>query len=905
MLLAPVNNASPPFCCPTHLLETPSYDNDNSREMSLVKSSCQQCSNCPGEVPSVRSTLSATVESYRTNEAASSEGETSEYEDDEDDETTIEDIHKTEESSEDYSSSAAFEEARTVAVNYETMQPERVSEHSTSPTLQIADSSHAPVNGAPVTSPIKSPLPSLLRKHYERAPGVSRRRVRGLWGSHEKDLFAQLHEDILHTTLSYLSLADICSVSMVSKRWNYLANKESTFQTVDATDFVQRAYSNFSTKSPPAKAARETAQALSNILENHTPRSLTIRNIESKLCPDTYLPPLRGLQHLTLDRFTNLTDTHIHVWMLSSSSGQGRARDIHLRQLELENCPKLSNTAVKTIARHCPSLQGLSLAGNTRVDDLSELSMLWRVEGQNQSMHRSSSNLAFASTSSLLSLDAPPLTGPSAFNQKAPPRLQPQWNGDTSWKIDSPKLTHTSPKHLLSQGTMSSLFAPPDASKSGSFFDPPKKPRPSSPEKGNPEDNMSSLFLPPPSKSLKAPPKLPSSSDISQSSKSLSGIFSPPAMTPKTSTGSLSGLFSKPAALPSKAPSALSGLFAPPGNENDSAVNTTELRTGLFSPPSSKSLPPNLPNRSENPGISSSGQSNTLTGLFSAPPPPKISAAPEKPPPEKPPPNQLSGLFAPPQTSGPFVPSFNVQKNEPKAPFIAASKPKGNPLSNLFSPSKNPISQSPSTPLGSMAGLFTPPATPKPSPAQVDGLENPSEKDSLLTLTPTPQTSLSNPANVPKAAGLFVPPKNPDLEPPQSPSANPAAGLESLFRPPGNSPNASPQVANRPTVHRRTSSQSVPTVGRLDCINISGTSVKPKAILKSLQKATGRVCLTALECKGSNQSWTEDEVRSLIKVVSFAKMRLLDLEYHGPVVEEVACHLLSSSISTTSPHCSA
>lgn len=146
------------------------------------------------------------------------------------------------------------------------------------------------------------------------------------------------------------------------------------------------------------------------------------------------------------------------------------------------------------------------------------------------------------------------------------------------------------------------------------------------------------------------------------------------------------------------------------------------------------------------------------------------------------------------------------------------------------------------------------------------------------------------------AHGLFIPPNNPDLEPPLSPSANPAADLESLFRPPGESLASSEP---RRTMHRRSSSitQAPSSVGRLDRINVSETNVKPAALVDSLRLANGRVSLQTLECKGS--AWSEDEMRELTKVLSFAKLRLLDLDYDGPAVEELA----TVSLATTPGSC--
>jgi hypothetical protein len=210
----------------------------------------------------------------------------------------------------------------------------------------------------------------------------------------------------------------------------------------------------------------------------------------------------------------------------------------------------------------------------------------------------------------------------------------------------------------------------------------------------------------------------------------------------------------------------------------------------------------------------------------------------------------------------------------------------------------------------SFSGLFNPPVTPKPSPARPGGKDNTSLCTPPTTEAPplTPSNTLeceddkrrpSLPSTGDKSTGLFVPPQNPDLQAPLSPGQNPAAGLESLFRPPGSSPAVSPHsVARVLTLHRhRASSTTLPATlgGRLDCINLSGTSVTPNALLESLGLTSGKVVLQSLACRSAASTWSEEEVRELTSRVSFAKLRFLDLEYAGPAVEAVASHSLAES----------
>lgn len=71
----------------------------------------------------------------------------------------------------------------------------------------------------------------------------------------------------------------------------------------------------------------------------------------------------------------------------------------------------------------------------------------------------------------------------------------------------------------------------------------------------------------------------------------------------------------------------------------------------------------------------------------------------------------------------------------------------------------------------------------------------------------------------------------------------------------------------------------------------------PNALLESLGLTSGKVVLQSLECRSADAvaKWTEEEVRQLTSLVSFAKLRFLDLEYAGPAVEAVVSHSLAES----------
>ena len=722
MLLAPTSNSSPPFGYPTHL---ESYhneeDKDTNRTVPLEEAFDCQPGNDADEVR--RSTNFLT----QTTSEGKAEAPT---ENDHESETTIGDHpgRLKEDYQDDNHVVTGMEGPREASpTNLLRLAPPQT---SPSPEFDQASLSILP---HPSNSIRPLPLPSALkstkrtRKHRV---GVSRRRVRGLWGSRE-DAFSQLHQDSLQGILSYLSLADTCVLSMVSRRWNYLANREATYQTVDATDFVQRAYEHFAASAPPTTAACETAQALANILQKHTPRSLTIRNIGNKLCPDTYLPSLKGLRHLCLEGFATLTDTHIHVWMLSSTAGHGRVKDIYLRDLELENCPKLTNAAVNTLARHCSHLQSLSMSGCPLVDNLEELSNMWKVEGKlEQHVRRSSSCLSHLSSSSLLSLDGP------IFGDHPPFVSRPTSPPAPSLRPGSPPLGSTSPKDLLKQG-MSLFFEPLQAElPQGSLTESHANSKPSEASSSRSVEGVSSLFIPPPSK--KNTPSLASSmADVRP--KGLPNIFQPAAVKPKASTTST-----------------LPGLFAPPLSNSP---KPEESLLGMFKPPSK--LPPRPPSAS-------------LSGLFTPP-----GAKPT----QRQPSTVGSGLFGPPADA-----STGRRKPPPLSP-VDKSSPS---LAGLFAPP--PSTAAPSTlRSGGFEGLTAPPNTPTDAKSRADAsFDTKDTEESDLPSLPSPKTDARESEQRSKGSDNLsnsppFSPRNTYSKPRPSPSATPAAGLEALFRPPVNS----------------------------------------------------------------------------------------------------------------------
>jgi hypothetical protein len=108
---------------------------------------------------------------------------------------------------------------------------------------------------------------------------------------------------------------------------------------------------------------------LSNRSWDPTKKTLVIRNVQDRLSADHYLPSISSLQELTLTHFWNLTDTHIHVMLLMTlrqKKQQQQQQKNPLRSLLLEDCPRLSNSAIRSIGVQCTNLELLSLKGMSK-----------------------------------------------------------------------------------------------------------------------------------------------------------------------------------------------------------------------------------------------------------------------------------------------------------------------------------------------------------------------------------------------------------------------------------------------------------------------------------------------------------------------------------------------------------
>jgi hypothetical protein len=258
------------------------------------------------------------------------------------------------------------------------------------PPLSSSSSSSSCQLESPPCKPLKSSLRTGSCKGKKAKVGQTKRRVRGLWNDNHACLFSDLHDDILLSIMSHLSLDALSVSSMVCRRWKHVTSLASAWKHVDATALIRKTHP-FHVRHSPDAAAEANSMALAARLQSHAPEKLTIRSIEHYLTADTYLPSLQGLQELTLTGFANLTDTHVHVMFLSLADidlnanmnfemkARGKKENV-LRKLAIEQCPLLTNASIRSIAHNCPNLEELSLRGNHQMDDISALKDMWKLE---------------------------------------------------------------------------------------------------------------------------------------------------------------------------------------------------------------------------------------------------------------------------------------------------------------------------------------------------------------------------------------------------------------------------------------------------------------------------------------------------------------------------------------------
>uniref|UniRef100_A0A7S2VF14 F-box domain-containing protein n=1 Tax=Entomoneis paludosa TaxID=265537 RepID=A0A7S2VF14_9STRA len=398
----------------------------------------------------------------------------------------------------------------------------------------------------------RPPTEQLLKSCFKREStkkggGVTRRRIRGLWDEGQADLFSLLRETTLQLILSFLSMQDIGSLSGVSNRWRALALDPSCWKDVDATDFVAVRYRRLAKFSD---AARKTSEALSHCLRKFSPEKLSIRSIKEMLSPD-YLPAMSGLRQLVLTDYLSLSDTHVHVMLLSASDlvAKGRTKNTNsIRKLVLDNCPLLTNSSLRSIATQCRQLEELSIRGCAGISDVTPLRELFKTDSDQISSQRSLRATVIA-----------------------PPKLattptRPAPSSGLASLFSPPPPAHPLTEDITKANHLTSLFDPPVAKASSSsttqptglasFFESPSAPPPSEKELSKPS-GLAALFDPPsaPSHVAKAP----------QKSSGLASLFELPGASsePPKSSGFASFFEAPSAAASSRKPSGLASLFTP------------------------------------------------------------------------------------------------------------------------------------------------------------------------------------------------------------------------------------------------------------------------------------------------------------------------------------------------------
>jgi hypothetical protein len=347
-----------------------------------------------------------------------------------------------------------------------------------SPTLPSASADR--IESTPATPPRRTTQPSIaspraLKSAFSNSPNKKKGRssirgtlrVRGLWDEDTANPFSNVHTDALLSIFSYCTAPELCRLSMVSSRWNFVANQDRAWKSVDATDMLQTLY-KFNARANPATAAEETSVALASRLGDHALQKLTIRSIGGSLLADKFLSSAKALQELTLTGFSDLTDTHVHVMLLRVVDGQTRAKTNanNLRKLALEDCPRLTNAVVRSIALHCPNLEELSLRGCCNISDLTPLKSRWKYH-EVDSQPSAQSVVAPSSLGSLFAPPVPPKPSLSSLFVPAPskPSLGSLFDPPPEKSSSRPSTPPNMPD--AGAGALAFLFAPPGTSPPG------------------------------------------------------------------------------------------------------------------------------------------------------------------------------------------------------------------------------------------------------------------------------------------------------------------------------------------------------------------------------------------------------------------------------------------------------
>ena len=296
------------------------------------------------------------------------------------------------------------------------------------------------------------PVPSAIKtNHTTKSKSIPKRRVQWRWNEASADSFSKLCDSTLHVVISFLSMNDIVTLSAVSSRWRFLALQPECWKNVDATDFVRSTYLRVG-------SAEKAGVMLSKRLKPFSPDKLIIRAIGQCLKPES-IPSINGLSELALTEFHQLSDTHVHVLLLSSSVliAQMRSKISNsLRKLVLEDCHLITNASVRSIGSQCRQLEHLSLRGCARVDNILPLRDMFHI----QQVYADSSSTHFGTRPSLQSMFVPPtMAAAKLAPSEASSTGLASLFGPPPSTAPAPVLQATSPKNAL--GGLASLFAPP------------------------------------------------------------------------------------------------------------------------------------------------------------------------------------------------------------------------------------------------------------------------------------------------------------------------------------------------------------------------------------------------------------------------------------------------------------
>lgn len=261
----------------------------------------------------------------------------------------------------------------------------------------------------------------------------SRRRIR--WETEHEDPFADLNDSLLSHIFGYLDVLDVTRASGVCQRFCSVGVL-SSHRTLNVSSWVQQVYGK-------TKSALTTSALLQKKLEGCKPQVLVLEDVGEALWPDTFLPSLIGLKELRIRGWKLLSDTHVHVCLLSTG------KKCQLQKLALENCPELTNACLRSIATNCPQLRELSLQGCPQINDLTHLKTAWKVQAP--------------LLPDVLSLSSVPTLTPSLQSMfQRPPVMQPAASSSPLTSLFAP--LGTSPKtekrvsfHAAPEGKLSHL----------------------------------------------------------------------------------------------------------------------------------------------------------------------------------------------------------------------------------------------------------------------------------------------------------------------------------------------------------------------------------------------------------------------------------------------------------------